>query len=43
MAPEAINNKFTDYSSDVYSLGCLLYFLKLGFPPFLGNSEYLIF
>ncbi len=43
MAPEAINNKFTDFISDVYSLGCLLFFLITGFPPYVAATEYLIF
>lgn len=43
MPPECIHNKFTNKKSDIYSLGCLLYNLISGFPPFLGGSEYLIF
>lgn len=43
MAPECIHNKKPDKSCDVWSLGCLLYFLYTGFPPFLGASEYVIF
>jgi serine/threonine protein kinase len=43
MAPECVRNKGSDFRSDVWSLGCLLYNLFTGFPPFLGKSEYLIF
>lgn len=34
MAPEAINNKRTDYRSDIWSLGCLVFQVLSGFPPF---------
>ncbi len=43
MAPECCRNKGSDKRSDLWSLGCLLYQLFTGFPPFLGKSEYLIF
>lgn len=43
MAPECVRNKGSDQRSDIWSLGCLLYQLFTGFPPFLGKSEYLIF
>lgn len=43
MPPECVRNKFSDKSSDIYSLGCLLYNLVTGFPPFIGGSDYLIF
>jgi serine/threonine protein kinase len=43
MAPECVRNKNSDYRSDMWSLGCLLYFLYVGFPPFLGKSDYLVF
>lgn len=43
MAPECVRNKDSDYRSDMWSLGCLLYFLFVGFPPFLGKSDYLVF
>jgi 3-phosphoinositide dependent protein kinase-1 len=43
MAPECIHNKASEMPSDIYSLGCILYNLLVGFPPFLGGSDYLIF
>ncbi len=43
MAPECIHNKFSDKRSDYWSLGCLLYNLLTGFPPFLGESTFIIF
>ena len=38
IAPECIHNKFADKRSDYWSLGCLLYNLFTGFPPFLGEN-----
>lgn len=43
MAPECIHNKASEKISDVYSLSGILYFLKVGTPPFVAGSEYLIF
>jgi serine/threonine protein kinase len=43
MAPECVRNKNSDYRSDMWSLGCLLFQMYVGFPPFLGKSDYLIF
>jgi len=43
MAPECCRNRGSDQRSDIWSLGCLLYQLFTGFPPFFGKSEYLIF
>jgi len=43
MSPECCRNKASDTRSDLWSLGCLLFQLFTGFPPFLGKSEYLIF
>ena len=43
MAPECVHNKFSDKRSDVWSLGCVLFDLITGYPPFNGASEYLIF
>ena len=43
MAPECVHNQFSDKRCDIWSLGCILYDLIVGFPPFNGASEYLIF
>ena len=43
MAPECVHNKESTKKSDMFSLGCLLYQLYFGFPPFMGKSEYLIY
>lgn len=43
MAPECVHNKFSNKKSDIFSLGCLLYQLYFGLPPFVGKSEYLIY
>jgi serine/threonine protein kinase len=43
MAPECVRNKNSDFKSDMWSIGCLLYQMFTGFPPFLGKSDYLIF
>lgn len=43
MPPETIHNTASEKVSDVYSLAGVFYFLKTGYPPFTGGSEYLIF
>ena len=43
MAPECVHNKPTTKASDIWSLGCILYQLYIGLPPFRGASDYLIF
>ena len=43
MAPECVHNQFSDKRCDLWSLGCVLFDLITGFPPFNGASEYLIF
>ncbi|CAP34183.2 Protein CBG16239 [Caenorhabditis briggsae] len=39
MAPEVIKRKPYDHSVDVYSLGCVIYDMLTGGPPFQGKTE----
>jgi len=43
MAPECANNKSSGKACDIWSAGCLLYQLYVGWTPFIGATEYLIF
>lgn len=40
MSPEVATAKPTDERSDLYSLGCVLFEMMVGKPPFLGASYY---
>jgi tRNA A-37 threonylcarbamoyl transferase component Bud32 len=39
MSPEQIANKEVDARSDVYSLGCLVFEMCVGHPPFTGGDD----
>lgn len=43
MAQEVIENKCSDQRSDTWSLGCTIFQVLSGCPPFHAASEYLIF
>ncbi|MFC9231111.1 protein kinase [Streptomyces decoyicus] len=40
LAPEQINGGGTDHRTDLYAVGCLLYELLTGRPPYTGDSPF---
>ncbi|UKJ88574.2 non-specific serine/threonine protein kinase [Theileria orientalis] len=42
MDPESISNRDTGFRRDFWSLGCLLYQILCGRPPFCGSTEYFV-
>ncbi|MBI2569332.1 MAG: tetratricopeptide repeat protein [Candidatus Schekmanbacteria bacterium] len=42
MAPEQIRGEVVDARADLYSLGCILYQIAAGRPPFLGESDVIV-
>ncbi|XP_048762659.1 3-phosphoinositide-dependent protein kinase 1-like [Ostrea edulis] len=43
VSPEILTSKKAYYSSDLWALGCIVYQLMSGLPPFRGGHEYQIF
>lgn len=43
VSPEVLTSKSAHYSSDLWALGCIVYQLLSGLPPFRGGHEYQIF
>ncbi|KAJ3329085.1 3-phosphoinositide dependent protein kinase-1 [Blyttiomyces sp. JEL0837] len=42
-SPELLNDRAASYSSDIWAIGCILFQLCSGRPPFKGNNEYQTF
>ncbi|XP_067003119.1 3-phosphoinositide-dependent protein kinase 1 isoform X2 [Anabrus simplex] len=43
VSPELLTEKSVSKSSDLWALGCIIYQMVAGLPPFMARSEYLIF
>lgn len=43
VAPETLNNQVVTYAADLWALGCILYQMLVGRPPFKAGTEYLTF
>ncbi|KAI8916824.1 kinase-like domain-containing protein, partial [Entophlyctis helioformis] len=42
-SPELLNDREASTASDVWAIGCILYQLLVGRPPFKGSNEYQTF
>eukprot|EP01117_Protostelium_nocturnum_P013516 TRINITY_DN5049_c0_g1_i1.p1 TRINITY_DN5049_c0_g1~~TRINITY_DN5049_c0_g1_i1.p1 ORF type:complete len:441 (+),score=112.84 TRINITY_DN5049_c0_g1_i1:169-1491(+) len=43
VSPELLKNKVTSKSSDLWALGCIIYQMIAGRPPFRGPNDYMVF
>jgi len=43
VSPEILTNSGSSQASDLWAIGCILYQMVTGMPPFQSQSEYLIF
>lgn len=43
VSPELLTDKSASHSSDLWALGCIVYQMVAGLPPFWARSEYIIF
>ena len=43
VSPEILTGRGSTFSSDLWAIGCILYQMLTGMPPFQSQSEYLIF
>uniref|UniRef100_A0A1B6EAV1 3-phosphoinositide-dependent protein kinase 1 n=1 Tax=Clastoptera arizonana TaxID=38151 RepID=A0A1B6EAV1_9HEMI len=43
VSPELLTDKRASFSSDLWALGCIIYQMISGLPPFRSRSEYIIF
>ena len=43
VSPELIELSECGFASDIWALGCIIYELYYGYPPFDADNEYLIF
>ncbi len=43
VSPEVLNNESASRSSDLWALGCVIFQMLAGRPPFKGDTDYIIF
>ena len=43
VSPEILTNSGSSRASDLWALGCIIYQMVTGIPPFVAQNEYLIF